>query len=202
MRRPTMQASPRYTPLQQRSFLFDACHTVYALRGATNVASKTAVMVLVGAAIALGFVLLIGAIALPIVTPQSPPSFSPPFTSTSSAGAVASAPSPTAAVRPAPPTAGVPQITLVEDDGYAVLLLVALPMFASLMVGLLLRTRVAMGSRSAGTVAWILAIIVLAGGVVGFVTFLIGLAVVPIGLLLVIACARAGPPSVSPTGVA
>jgi len=157
---------------------------------------------LVGAAVAWGFVLLILATALPIVTPQAPPSFAPPPPSASPDGAGTPALPPPAS-GPAPAIVRVPQVTLVHYYGHSVLLLVALPAFASFVVGLMLWMSVAKRSRAAGIEAWIVAVIVLAAGIIGFFTFLftIGLAIVPIGVLLIIACSRAAPLAHSQTGV-
>lgn len=83
----------------------------------------------------------------------------------------------------------VPRVTLVTHDGFTVLLLVAIPLLASLVVGLLLWLRAGAGSIAAGIAAWTLSVAVLTGAVVGFVTFLIGIAVIPNGILLVAACA-------------
>lgn len=159
-------------------------------------------MRLVGAAVAWGFVLLILATALPIVTPQAPPSFAPPPPSAYPDGAGAPALPPPAS-GPAPAIMRVPQVTLVHYYGHSVLLLVALPALASFVVGLMLWMSVARRSRAAGTGAWIVAAIVLVAGTIGFFTFFftIGLAIVPIGILLIIACSRASSLSPSQTGV-
>jgi hypothetical protein len=71
----------------------------------------------------------------------------------------------------------VPQVTLVHYYGHSVLL-VALPASASFVVALMLWMSVAKRSRAAGIGAWIVAVIVLAAGIIGFFTFLftIGLA--------------------------
>lgn len=87
----------------------------------------------------------------------------------------------------------VPRVTLVAYAGPRMLLLVMAPLLVSLTVGALLRARVRRGFAACGTTAWILSVVLLAATVVGFVTFLIGITVVPNGILLVIACARSRP---------
>jgi len=156
---------------------------------------------LVVAAVAWGFVLLILAAALPVVTPQAPPSFAPPPPSANPDGAAPALPPPTSG--PAPAIARVPQVTLVHYYAHSVVLLAALPALASFVVGLMLWMSVARRSRAAGMGAWIVAVSVLAAGVIGFFTFLfiIGLAIVPIGVLLILACSRAAPLSPSQTSV-
>ena len=134
---------------------------------------------LVGAAVAWSLLLLVLAVALPVVTPQSPPAFA---SSAPSSAAAASAPAATTVL------AAVPRVTLLADDGSGVLLLVALPSLLSLLVGLLLWLRVSRGSRAASGAAWGLAGVVTAAAVVGFVTFLIGIFVLPVGVLLLVAC--------------
>ncbi|PYC65345.1 hypothetical protein C7C46_32655 [Streptomyces tateyamensis] len=134
--------------------------------------------VLVGAALAWGLILLVLAAVLPIVTVQgSVVAPATPSSSTGNTGALV----------------GLPRVTLVQHDGYGVLLLVALPTVLSLLVGLLLWLWGTGRFTAAGAAAWIVAGAVLAGGIVGFVTFLIGIAVVPTGVLLLCACVRAAP---------
>jgi hypothetical protein len=58
----------------------------------------------------------------------------------------------------------------------------------SVLAGWLLRVSRRKRSRLASKVARILSSLVLAGGIVGFITFLIGIAVVPMGLMLLTAC--------------
>ncbi len=135
--------------------------------------------VFVAIASAWGVVLIILAAVLPIVTPQSSPEVSSPTTS----------PSP-ATTGIAPALHHIPQVTLVAHYGHSVLLPIALPAVASLIVGLLLWLRVTRRSRWAGVVAWVLAGSVLIGGAIGFLTFFltIGMAIMPIGALLLLAC--------------
>lgn len=132
------------------------------------------VSVLVAAAIAWGVLLLALAGTLPIVTPQSPPG-------TASATVTASGTVATTGPTTATSTSEQRRVTLVDDSGYRILWLVALPAVIALIVGVLLR-------RRPGVAAWVLSGAVLLAGVVGFVTILIGIAIVPIGVLLLVAC--------------
>lgn len=142
------------------------------------------VSLLVAIASAWGMVLIILAAVLPIVTPQSSPEVVSPTTSSSPA---------TTGIAPA--LHHIPQVTLVAFYGHSVLLPMALPALASLIVGLLLWLRVTRKSRWAGDIAWVLAGSVLIGGVIGFVTFFltIGMAIMPIGALLLRACYGVAP---------
>ncbi|WP_034090593.1 hypothetical protein [Streptacidiphilus albus] len=140
---------------------------------------------LVGLAAAWSLALLILALVLPIVTPQSPPAYA---TATAPVGAGAGALHASTTLLP---TA---QVTLVADSGYLVLLLVAIPLLATLLVGLLLRSAAAGRSGPwAGRAAWALGSALLLAGVVGFLTILIGIAVVPVGGLLLAACGQIVP---------
>ena len=141
---------------------------------------------LVGLAAAWSLALLVLALVLPIVTPQSPPAYA---TATAPVGAGAGALH--ASATTLLPTA---QVTLVADSGYLVLLLVAIPLLATLLVGLLLRSAAAGRSGPwAGRAAWALGSALLLAGVVGFLTILIGIAVVPVGGLLLAACGQIVP---------
>ena len=139
--------------------------------------------VLVAIAVGWGIVLIVLAAVLPIVTPQSSPTFSIPTSSSSTATGIA----------PALPQ--IPQVTLVAQYGNWVLIPMALPALASLIVGSLLWLKVTRKTRWAGIIAWAFAGVVLIGGLIGFVTFffLVGLAVVPIGVPLLIACNSLAP---------
>jgi uncharacterized membrane protein len=78
------------------------------------------------------------------------------------------------------------QYSLVHVNGYGVLWLAGLPLAAAMVVWLLLHARVGPAARRrARAVAWILSVSVLAAAVAGFVTFIIGLYVVPMGMALV-----------------
>ncbi|MCX4750699.1 hypothetical protein OG455_35230 [Kitasatospora sp. NBC_01287] len=155
-------------------------------------ARRTAVL-LAGAAVGWGLVLLALARWLPIVTVQSPPVFATAAPTAAPTAAL------TGAVGPSDPASQVfvtePRVSLVAQSGYGVLLLVLLPLLAALVVGLLVRTGAAERSRAAARTAWALAVLVVLAGVAGFVTFLIGGAVVPMGVLLVGACICVAPPS-------
>ncbi len=82
-----------------------------------------------------------------------------------------------------------PRETLVAVNGLRVLLFVAVPLAVTLLVGLLLLLARRTGWRPVRALAWGLASLLLAGAVVGFLTFLIGIFVVPGAGLLVAACA-------------
>jgi hypothetical protein len=82
-----------------------------------------------------------------------------------------------------------PMRSLVAVNGYGVLLPAAIPLLIAMIVGLLHRARPS--ARWASVAAWILSGALLLAGFVGFVTFLIGIYVVPTGALLVVALARA-----------
>lgn len=138
------------------------------------------VLALVGAAIAWDVLLLLLAALVPFVTqePRSVPA--PPPGQTGST------------------TAATTHVTLVASNGYGVLALIALPLLASVLVGVLLWINDSMRWRPAGTAAWVVSALVLVAGVVGFVTYLIGGAVIPVGVLLLVACLRSGPASIRP----
>jgi hypothetical protein len=88
-----------------------------------------------------------------------------------------------------PPTVAVPRYSLVRLHGYRVLALVGIPLLLSLMVGLLLYIRRHLPSRTLDWVAWGLAATLLAGAIIGLLIFLVGIFVLPVGALLVVACA-------------
>ena len=140
-----------------------------------------AVLVAIAAGWAIFLVVL--AALLPIVTPQSSPTASTPTSSLSTDTGIA------------PALHQMPQVTLVARYGNSVLIPMSLPALASLVVGLLLWLRVTRKSRWAGVIAWAFAGAVLIGGVIGFVTFFfqVGLAIVPIGVLLLMACNSVAP---------
>ncbi|MBS2535723.1 hypothetical protein KGQ20_23455 [Catenulispora sp. NF23] len=135
---------------------------------------------LVGSATAVGALIPLAAALVPVVTLQSPPT-----TSTVQPGDVPPATPPVAPVFRA-----APRVTLLSHDGVAALGLAAIPLVVALGVGLLLWHAVRRGSRPAALAAWTLAIALTAAGVVGFVTFLIGLVVIPVGVFLIVACAQ------------
>jgi hypothetical protein len=145
---------------------------------------------LVIAAIGWGFILIILAIALPIVTPQAPPSLAPTAPTSSSIAASSGVPP---APGPAPGTITEPRVTLVHQNGYRALLVAAIPALASGIVGLALILSARSSSRWPARVAWTLSVVVLSVAVVGFLTLLLGLAIVPVGVLLIAACARVAP---------
>ena len=80
-----------------------------------------------------------------------------------------------------------PRHSLVRVFGYRVLLLAAIPLAVSMLVALLLRLRSELPSHWPAIAASILAWLTLIGAFVGMVTFLIGIFVLPIGVLLCLA---------------
>ncbi len=146
-------------------------------------------MVLVAAAIAWGFLIILAALTVPVVTVQAPP-----------VTATATAPASSAAVAPATPNnTGYGQkfyesrrVTVLSHDGLAGVAVASVPATISLLVAGLLWV----GSRGRRTVlvqiaAWALSTVLVVAGIVGFVTILVGIVAVPSGVLLVIACSQA-----------
>ena len=128
----------------------------------------------------LGAAVLLAAAVVPVVTVQSSPA-----TSVAPSGSTpASTPS------GSPVFTAQPRVTLVAHDGVAVLGLAAIPLVVALGVVLLLWYAVRRGSRPAASTAWVLAVLLTAVAVVGFVTILIGVVVVPVGVLLIVGCAQ------------
>jgi hypothetical protein len=130
------------------------------------------VLALVGAAVAWGAMLLVLAAILPVVTRQQPSVLAPPPVQTSTTVSTAT------------------HVTLVSNYGCGVLALIALPVLASVLVGILLRINGSTGRGPAGVAALVVAVLVFVAGGVGFLTYLIGGAVIPVGVLLLIACLR------------
>lgn len=155
----------------------------------SNPDAKRKILLLAGAASAWGLILILLAIVLPIVTPQGAPAVAPPAPAIR-AGTATALPVPSA-----PRLVNLPRVTLVGHDGYAVLFLVALPMLISVVVGLLLWWRTAGSPRSVTVIAWVLAIALLVAALIGAVTILVGLAVLPTGILLVILCVDVARPA-------
>lgn len=87
-----------------------------------------------------------------------------------------------------------PRHSLVRVFGYRVLALVAIPLLISIVVGSLLRFGRAGDRRWPGIVAWIMAGATIVGAIVGFLTFVIGIYVLPIGILLWLAADPRGLP--------
>jgi fatty acid desaturase len=85
-----------------------------------------------------------------------------------------------------------PQHSLVRVFGYRVLLLAAIPFIISVVVALLLQLRVATQRRWPPIVASTLAWALLVAAIVGTVTILIGIFVLPVGVLLSLATRSAG----------
>jgi hypothetical protein len=84
-----------------------------------------------------------------------------------------------------------PQLSLVRDYGYEVLWRVAVPLVVSLVVLWLLAIaarRADSTGQAARNVAWFLSGLLMLAALIGFVTFFIGVYVVPTGALLLAAC--------------
>lgn len=137
-------------------------------------------ILLTGIAALLGVAIVLAAAVVPVVTLQSPP-----VTSQAPAGGV---PAPTQSTSLV--FTSQPRVTLVKHDGVAVLSLAAIPLIVALGVGLLLWYAVRRGSRPAASTAWVLAVLLTAAAVVGFVTILIGVVAIPVGVLLIVGCAE------------
>ncbi|SDJ43797.1 hypothetical protein SAMN05444157_3361 [Frankineae bacterium MT45] len=137
-----------------------------------------------------GLILILLAIALPIESSRLPATAR--VVPASSVAAPTSSNS--SSVQPSlPPNAGTSATTpnrrsLVSRRGYGVLALAAIPLVVSIGVGALLRYQRRHRSAGAASVALALSSVLLAAGVVGLVTFLVGGFVIPCGLLLVAAC--------------
>ncbi|MDQ2838527.1 MAG: hypothetical protein M3Y42_17620 [Actinomycetota bacterium] len=148
---------------------------------------ESTTMVLVAAAIAWGFLVILAAMTVPIVTLQASP-----VTATATAS-----PSPGASVTPDQTGDGQqlyesPRVTVLRHDGLAGVAVASVPAAISLLVAGLLWV----GSRGRRTVlvpiaAWALSTALVVAGIVGFVTILVGVVAVPSGVLLVIACSQA-----------
>ncbi len=80
-----------------------------------------------------------------------------------------------------------PMHSLVAAHGYGVLSIAAVPLLIAIVVGLLHATRPR--ARWAAVTAWILSGALLLASIAGFVTFLIGIYVLPAGVLLIAALA-------------
>ncbi len=80
-----------------------------------------------------------------------------------------------------------PNYSLYHADGPAVLLPAAVPLLVAVLVSAVLYAGRRGGRRWALPVAWVLSGALLCAAVVGFVTFLIGIFVIPTGVLLIVA---------------
>ena len=149
-----------------------------------------ALVILVGIAAGLGLVILAAAAILPVVTVQSAP--------TSAVAPAADLPSAVSTTAPVFTTA--PRVTLLTHFGASALGIAAIPLVAAIVVGLLLHRGILADSRNARAGAWSLSAGLTAAGVVGFVTILIGVVVVPVGILLMVACGQSAPHGVVPSG--
>ena len=148
---------------------------------------ESTTMVLVAAAIAWGFLVILAAMTVPVITVQAPP-----VTATATAP-----PSPGASVTPNDTGNGQkvyesPRVTVLSHDGLAGVAVASVPGTISLLVAGLLWAR----PRRRRTVfvpiaAWALSTALVVAGIVGFLTILVGIVAVPSGVLLVIACSQA-----------
>jgi hypothetical protein len=150
-------------------------------------------MVLVAAAVAWGFLIILAAMTVPVVTVQAPP-----VTATATAPpSLAASATPVTPVTPNHTGNGQkvfesPRVSVLSHDGLAGVAVASVPATISLLVaGLLL-----VGSRGRRRVlvsiaAWALSTALVVAGIVGFVTILVGILAVPSGVLLVIACSQA-----------
>ena len=108
--------------------------------------------------------LLPGAIYLPIGT-QEPTASNPHLTSTG-------------------------KVSLVHINGHGILIVVTIPLVLSLLAGISLVLQARTDRQLFLWAAWVLTGAVLAGAVLGTVTFLIGIFVIPVGVLLAVASAN------------
>jgi hypothetical protein len=92
-----------------------------------------------------------------------------------------------------------PMRSLVSSDGYGVLWAVAIPLLIAVIVGLILLAWPT--ARWATTAAWILSVALLLASLVGFVTIIIGIFVLPTAVLLVAATAQAPTRQPGPTNL-
>ena len=151
---------------------------------------ESTAMVLAAAAIAWGFLIILAAMTVPVVTVQAPP-----VTATTTAP-----PLPGASATPVTPNdtgsgqklTESPRVTVLSHDGLAGVAVASVPATISLLVAGLFWIR----SRGRRTVlvpmaAWALSAALVVAGIVGFVTILVGIVAVPAGVLLVIACSQA-----------
>lgn len=134
------------------------------------------------------------ALVLPVLSVQQTPIPAPSPAATSSSAGDGPSPTQPTPFGPAPPSFASKRVTLVREDGYWVLLLAALPAACCALVYALLRRSVTRPSKAAARWAWYTAIGLLASGVIGFATIVIGAAVIPVGILLVVACSLSPPP--------
>jgi hypothetical protein len=158
-----------------------------------------ALVVLVAIAAGLGLVILAAAAIVPVVTVQSAPTSAvAPAAGLPAVAPSTSLPSATAAAAPVFTTA--PRVTLLTHFGASALGIAAIPLVAAIVVGLLLHRGILADSRNARAGAWSLSAVLTTAGVVGFVTILIGVVVVPVGILLMVACGQSAPHGVVPSG--
>lgn len=82
-----------------------------------------------------------------------------------------------------------PMVTLVRIHGPSVLVLAAVPCMVALAVAVLMHVAFTTRWHWAVSGAWVLSSLVILGAVLGTVTFVIGILVLPAGALLVTSCA-------------
>lgn len=146
------------------------------------------------AAFAVGVLIVLGAAFLPLVSVESSSASSAAAPATSSAEQ-----SSTLTIAPTTQTLTVSsEETLLTEEGAGVLAVAAVPALVSLAVGGLLLVWSATWRRAYLRIAWTLAGLLLAAALVEFVTFLIGIFVLPVAGLLLVACALASSARPSP----
>jgi hypothetical protein len=144
-------------------------------------------LLLVIAAFAWGMLLILGAVTVPIITASVPPvTASAPPTHGASA---------TPSVRPnGQQLFESPRVSVLSHDGAAGVVVAGIPAAISLLVGGLLWAETRRRRRVFLSIAaWALSAALVAAGIVGFLTFLVGIVAVPTGVLLILACSRAAP---------
>lgn len=144
------------------------------------------VLLLLAAAVGWSVLLLICAITVPVVTVQSPPA-----TSTASAHSPLSTAPRVDSSTPSAVVSASRRVTVRQRYGGSGIAVAAAPGAVSVLVSTLLVGSLTVRRRIFAAAAWGLSGALLAAAVVGFVTFLIGIVVVPTGALLVAACMRA-----------
>ena len=104
-------------------------------------------------------------------------------------------------IKGAPGWTSYPKRPLVHVNGLSVLWIVAIPLITCLLVGGLL----VLHQRSGWATAWMWSItlsgLLVLAGVVGTVTILVGILVIPSGVLLLCACLSSRPPRARPSGL-
>jgi hypothetical protein len=158
------------------------------VRGAVTPKRRSPALTLIAVAVAVlwGLLLPVLALTLPIESAGDPT-----VTATATALPATTAPIATAAPTPSGTESlvAIPRYSLVHENGYPVLAWASIPLVVAIGVGVLLYAARRTNRRGIAVPAWILSIVITLAAIVGFVTYLIGIFVVPTGALLVAACA-------------